>query len=105
MVNEICCHPTGILTGHNLHSLQALTGTLHLKNGWRRYEDYGALEDTFWSTFQDDVGDLSEETMKAIMTARIMGLLRSRSFATRLANMPKATPIHDDEADVATFNL
>jgi Ser/Thr protein kinase RdoA (MazF antagonist) len=83
--------------GQNLHSLQALTGALHLKNGWRRYEGYEALKDTFWSTFQDEVGDLSVETMKIIKIARIMGLLRSRGFTKRLPNMPPATPIRDDE--------
>jgi hypothetical protein len=40
---------------------------------------------------------LSAETMKAIETARIMGLLLSRGFTRRLANMPPATPISDDE--------
>ncbi len=54
----------------------------------RRYEGYEALQDTFWSTFQDEVGDLSAKTMKTIKKARIMGLLRSRGFTKRLANMP-----------------
>lgn len=83
--------------GQNLHSLQALTGALHLKNRWRRYEGYEALQDTFWSTFQDEVGVLSTEIMKAIKMARIMGLLRSRGFTKRLANMPLASPIRDDK--------
>ena len=86
MVDEVSCHLTGVidwaeveicLFGQNLHSLQALTGTLHLRNGWGWYEDYEALQDTFWGTFRDEVGDLSAETMKAIETARIMGLLLS----------------------------
>jgi hypothetical protein len=86
MVDEVSCHLTGVidwaeveicLFGQNLHSLQALTGTLHLRNGWGGYEDYEALQDTFWGTFRDEVGDLSAETMKAIETARIMGLLLS----------------------------
>jgi hypothetical protein len=106
MVDEVSCHLTGVidwaeveicLFGQNLHSLQALTGTLHLRNGWGWYEDYEALQDTFWGTFRDEVGDLSAETMKAIETARIMGLLLSRGFTRRLANMPPATPISDDE--------
>ncbi len=53
--------------------------------------------DTFWSTFPGEVGDLSAETTETIKTARIMGLLRSRGFTKRLANMPPATPIPDDE--------
>lgn len=35
--------------------------------------------------------------MKTIKTASIIGLLRSRGFTKRLANMPLATPIRDDE--------
>ncbi len=93
MVNETSCHLTGVIDwaeaeicpfGQNLHSLQALMGALHLKNGWRRYEGYEALQDTFWSIFHDEVGDLSAKTMKTIKTARTMGLLLSRGFTTRL---------------------
>ncbi|KAI0884563.1 uncharacterized protein GGS22DRAFT_163806 [Annulohypoxylon maeteangense] len=83
--------------GQNLKCIQGLTGALHLKNGWRRYEDYESLQDTFWSIFQEEVGGLSAETMETIKTARIMGLLRTRGFTARLANMPPATPIGDDE--------
>ena len=106
MVDGTSCRLTGIIDwveaeiypfGQNLHSLQALTGAFHLKNGWRRYEGYEALQDTFWSIFQDEVGDLSVETMTTIKTARIIGLLLSRGFMKRLANMLPATPIRDDE--------
>ena len=106
MVDGTSCHLTGIIDwaeaeicpfGQNLHSLEALTGALHLKNGWRRYDGYEAVQDIFWSTFQDEVGDISAETINTIKTARIMGLLRSRGFTKRLANMPPATPIRDDE--------
>lgn len=107
MVDETTCHLTGVIDwaeaeicpfGQNLHSLQALTGALHLKNGWRRYQDYGVLQTTFWSTFEGEVGVLSPEMIKTIKSARIMGLLRSRAFTNRLANMPEATPIRDNEA-------
>ncbi|KAF4625637.1 hypothetical protein G7Y89_g12528 [Cudoniella acicularis] len=106
MVDKTSCHLNGVIDwaeaeirpfGQNLHSLQALTGALHLKNGWRQYEDYGALQDTFWSAFRDEVGDLSVETIKNIKTARIMGLLLSSGFTNRLANKPEPTPIRDDE--------
>jgi len=106
MVDGTSCHLTGVIDwaeaeicsfGQNLHFLQALTGALHLQNGWRRYKGYEALQDTFWSTFQDEVGGLSAETMKTIKTARIMGLLHSRGFTKRLANMPRAIPIHGNE--------
>jgi hypothetical protein len=43
------------------------------------------------------MGDLSAETIKTIKTARIMGLLGSRGFMKRFANMPLATPIRDDK--------
>ncbi|KAH8590380.1 hypothetical protein B0O99DRAFT_721848 [Bisporella sp. PMI_857] len=106
MVDGTSCRLTGIINwaeteicpfGQNLHSLQVLTGALHLKNGWRRYEGYEALQDAFWRTFQDEVGDLSAETIKTIRTARILGLLRSHGFTKRLANMPSATPIRGGE--------
>lgn len=106
MVDNISCYLTGVIDwaeaeicpfGQNLHSLQALTGALHLKNGWRRYDGYEHLQDTFWSTFRNEVGDLSSDTMDAIRISRITGLLRSRGFTRRLANMPAATPIGEDE--------
>ncbi|KAI9678632.1 MAG: hypothetical protein M1817_005689 [Caeruleum heppii] len=112
MVDEKSCHLTGVIDwaeaeicpfGQNLHSLQSFMGTLNLKNGWTRYEDYLALEVTFWSTFQDEVGGLSAETVQTIKTARIMGLLLSRGFTSRLANMPQPTPIGDDET--GRYNL
>ncbi|KAF2758719.1 hypothetical protein EJ05DRAFT_492862 [Pseudovirgaria hyperparasitica] len=84
--------------GQNLHSLQAITGTLHLRNGWRRYDGYEALQHAFWSTFRAEVGHLSGETVRAIEMARILGLLRVRGFTLRLANMAPTVPIRDDEA-------
>lgn len=106
MVDEASCHLTGVIDwaeaeicpfGQNLHPLQAFTGALHLKNGWRRYEYYEPLQDIFWGTFKNEVGDLSAETIKIIKKARIMGLLRSRGFTRRLVNMPPPVPIHDDK--------
>lgn len=108
MIDGTSCCLTGIIDwaeaeicpfDQNLHFLQAFMGALHLKNEWRWYEGYKALQNTFWSTFQDKVKDLSVETMKTIKTARIMGLLRSCGFTKRLANMPSATPICDDETE------
>ena len=106
MVDSISCHLTGVVDwaeagvgpfGQNLHTLHFLMGTMHLKNGWRRYEDYAVLQSTFGSVFQDKLGDLPPETMKTIKAARIMGLLRSYGFTNRLANQLQATPIQDDE--------
>jgi hypothetical protein len=88
---------TGIIDWPEPSFPAALTGALHLKNGWRRFEGYEALPDTFSSTFQDQVGNLSVESMKTINTARIIGLLRSRGFTKQVANMRPATSIRDDE--------
>lgn len=112
MLDEASCPSTGVIDwakaeicpfGQNLSSLQSLIGTLHLKNGWRRYPNYAALQNVFWGTFRDEVGELSAETTRSIETARIMGLLLSRGFTRRLANMAPATPIGDDE--VGRYNM
>jgi hypothetical protein len=106
MVDSSSCHLTGVIDwaeaeicpfGQNLYALEVFTGTLHLKNGWRRYDDYEVLRDTFWSTFQHEAGGISSDTVKTIRISRIMGLLRSSGFTIRLANAPPATPISDDE--------
>jgi len=56
MVDGTSCHLTGVIDwaeaeicpfGQNLDTLKDITGALHLKNGWRRYEGYEALQDTF----------------------------------------------------------
>ncbi|KAL9115811.1 MAG: hypothetical protein Q9227_000179 [Pyrenula ochraceoflavens] len=84
--------------GLNLHSLQPLMSKFHLRNGWIRYEDYNSLEETFWNTFCEEVRGLNKETMQAIKSARIVGLLLSSGFTSRLANMPEPVPIRDDES-------
>jgi hypothetical protein len=107
MVDESSCHLVGVIDwaeaeiapfGTNLHSLQNLMSKLHLKNGWIRYEDYDDLVRSFWETFSDEVGGLGEDTTKAIKAARVVGLLRSRGFTSRLANMPEPVPIKDDDS-------
>ena len=114
MVDKTSFHLTSVIDwaeaevgsfGQNLHTLHFLTGTLHLKNGWRRYADYRALQNTFWSMFQNTIGgDLPSETMKTIKAARTMGLLRSYGFTNQLANQPKATPIQDDD-ETGRYNM
>jgi hypothetical protein len=108
LVEEETCHVTGVidwaeaeicLFGQNLHSLEAFTGAVHLRNGWRRYEDYEDLQVLFWRTFCEEIGEeLSPETKRAIETSRAIALLLSRGFTTRLANLPPPTPICDNEA-------
>ena len=109
MVDEETCRLVGVIDwaeaeigpfGTNLHSLQGLMSKLHLRDGWIRYEDYDDLVRVFWGTFSDEVGEgeLGEEVAGAIKAARVLGLLRSSGFTSRLANMPEPVPIRDDES-------
>ncbi|KAH8433854.1 uncharacterized protein LDX57_011491 [Aspergillus melleus] len=106
-VNETSCNLVGVVDwteaeiapfGLNLYSHQRLISKIHLKNGWVRFDDYITLENIFWSTFTKEAGGLSSNTIRAIKAARITGLLLSRGFTSRLANMPKPVPIRDDES-------
>ncbi|GAB1312741.1 Aminoglycoside phosphotransferase domain-containing protein [Madurella fahalii] len=106
MVDEVTCHLVGVIDwaeaevcpfGLNLHSLQSLTGKLHLRNGWTRFEDYDTLQDAFWGRFKQEVGGLSYDQLRTIKLARALGLLLSSGFTSRLANEPEPVPIGDDE--------
>lgn len=106
IVNEESCNLVGVVDwaeaeiapfGLNLYSHQRLISKVHIKNGWTRYDDYVTLEETFWNTFAKEAGGLSSETIRAVKAARIVGLLLSRGFTSRLANMPEPIPIQDDE--------
>jgi hypothetical protein len=41
---------------------------------------------------------LDDNTIRAIKAARIVGLLLSRGFTSRVINMPEPVPIWDDES-------
>ncbi|KAL7959373.1 hypothetical protein V8C34DRAFT_323048 [Trichoderma compactum] len=106
MVDATSCHLVGVIDwaeaeicpfGLNLETLQAFTGKLHLRDGWSRYQDYGDLQDTFWTVFTQEVGGLTEAKIQAIKLARVTGLLLSHGFTRRLANEHPAVPIGDDE--------
>ncbi|KAF2433742.1 hypothetical protein EJ08DRAFT_706182 [Tothia fuscella] len=107
LVEDKSCHLTGVIDwaeaeicpfGQNLHSLEAFTGTLRLGNGWKHYEDYKDLQVIFWDTFSDEIGgEWCLETKRAIEISRVMGLLLSQGFTTRLVNSAPPTPICDDE--------
>ena len=106
MADEETCHLVGVIDwaeaeigpfGTNLHSLQNLMSKLHLKDGWTRFEDYDDLVRAFWETFSNEVGGLEEDDIKNIKAARVLGLLRSHGFTSRLANEPESVPIKDDE--------
>ncbi|KAK3898451.1 hypothetical protein C8A05DRAFT_47250 [Staphylotrichum tortipilum] len=114
IVEEPSCRLVGVIDwaeaeigpfGTNFHSLQDLMSKLHLKNGWIRYEDYDDLVCEFWETLNKEVGDgeLGDDIVRAIKAARILGLLRSWGFTSRLANMPEPVPIRDDES--GRYNL
>lgn len=106
IVDEATCHLVGVIDwaeaevcpfGLNLYSLQSLTGKLHLRNGWTRFEDYNTLQDVFWERFKREVGSLSDDQFRSIKLARVLGLLLDSGFTSRLANEPKPVPIGDDE--------
>lgn len=107
IVDDVSCHLTGVIDwaeaeigpfGLNLHSIQFFMGKFHLKNGWIRYDDYNILQETFWSVFRTEVGGLSNDIIEVIYAARVVGLLLSKGFTSRLANMPEPEPIQDNES-------
>jgi hypothetical protein len=106
IVNEMTCNLVGVVDwaeaeiapfGWNLYSHSRLISKVHLKNSWSRYDDYVTLEVIFWSTFIKDTGGLSSDTISAIKAARDVGLLLSRGFTSRLANIPEPVPIQDNK--------
>ncbi|EGX91068.1 Aminoglycoside phosphotransferase [Cordyceps militaris CM01] len=106
LVEKDSCHLTGVIDwaeasigpfGTNLHSIQSFAGSMHLRNGWTRFPDYEAFEQRFWSTLGTKVGGLSEETVITIKKARVLGLLLSHGFTSRLANEAAPAPLKDDD--------
>ncbi|KFZ08032.1 hypothetical protein V502_09592 [Pseudogymnoascus sp. VKM F-4520 (FW-2644)] len=106
MVDETTCHLVGVIDwaeaeigpfGLNLSALESLSGKLHLRNGWSRYEYYNILQDTFWDTLKKEVGDIAEDDLRTVRLARITGLLLTYGFTSRFANDPGHVPIGGDE--------
>ncbi|OAQ95666.1 hypothetical protein LLEC1_06488 [Akanthomyces lecanii] len=106
LVDKDLCHLTGVIDwaealigpfGTNLHSVQAFAGSMHLRNGWSTFPDYHPLEQRFWATLSAEVGGLSEEMVTTIKEARLLGLLLSHGFTSRLANEGAPVPLKDDE--------
>ncbi|KAI0423424.1 hypothetical protein F5Y09DRAFT_327381 [Xylaria sp. FL1042] len=106
IVEEATCHLVGVIDwaeaevhpfGLNLYSIQFLVGKLHLRNGWALFGDCNTLQGVFWERLEREVGGLSASQLQAIKLARVLGLLLSRGFTSRLANEPEPTPIRDDE--------
>ena len=88
--------------GFNLHSHQRLISKVHLNSGWIRYDDYAILEEILWSTFREEAGGLSDETIRVSKSERIVELLLSRGIIPRLANMSEPIPIQDNESEHTT---
>ncbi|KAI1109073.1 hypothetical protein F5Y14DRAFT_433859 [Nemania sp. NC0429] len=107
IVENESCHLVGVIDwaeaeigpfGTNFHSVQNLMSKFHLRNGWIRYEDYDDLVHCFWETLGTEIGGLDSEVIRNIRAARVLGLLRSRGFTSRLATNPEPVPIKDDDS-------
>ncbi|KAM3453992.1 hypothetical protein NHJ6243_009004 [Beauveria neobassiana] len=83
--------------GLDLHFLQRFAGAMHLSNGWSRFPDYDAVEETFWAAFTRQVGSLGDQTIRNIKRARVLGVLLSHGFTSRLANQPEPVVLKDDD--------
>lgn len=84
--------------GTNFHSLQQFMSKYRLRVGWIRYANYETMDRIFWDSLSKSAGGLEPETIKTIKAARIIGLLRSHGFTSRLKNRPEPEPIRDDES-------
>ena len=113
MVDAVSGRLTGIIDwaeaticpfGQNLYTLQNFSGALQREHGWRRYKDYEALQDTFWETFQKEVGGLSVEAVEAIRSSRILGCLLTHGFTGRLPNEPFVIPVQEND-EVGQYHL
>lgn len=107
IVSEPSCHLVGVVDwaeaaigpfGTNLHSLLPLSGKVMLQRGIILFEDHASLQETFWDVFSSEVGGLSDKEVTAIKAARVLGLLCSKGFSSRLGNKPEPVPIGDDAA-------
>lgn len=93
---EVC--PFGL----SLFPLQSLTGKLHPRNGWTRFEDYDILPHIFWKRSKREIGGLSDCQLRTIKLARMLGLLLSRGFTNRLANQRKPMSMVRMKMDTTT---
>ncbi|KAJ5229329.1 hypothetical protein N7489_010037 [Penicillium chrysogenum] len=107
MVDAVDNHLVGVIDwaeaeigpfGTNLHSLQQFMSKYRLRVGWIRHANYKTLDRIFWDALSTSAGGLDPKTIQTIKAARIVGLLRSRGFTSRLTNKPEPEPIRDDES-------
>ncbi|KAJ5735594.1 uncharacterized protein N7483_000719 [Penicillium malachiteum] len=107
MVDEKYNHLVGVIDwaeaeigpfGTNFHSLQQFMGHFRLRVGWIRHANYEILDRIFWDILSRSTGNLDADTLQTIKAARIVGLLRSHGFTSRLGNKTEPEPIRDDES-------
>ncbi|CAG7968061.1 unnamed protein product [Penicillium nalgiovense] len=84
--------------GTNLHPLQQFMSKYGLRVGWVRHANYETLDRIFWNALSTSAG-LDPESIQTIKEARIVGLLRSHGFTSRLANKPEPEPIRDNKSE------
>ncbi|KAJ5609629.1 hypothetical protein N7528_010196 [Penicillium herquei] len=84
--------------GTNFHSLQQFMSHFRLRVGWVRHTNYEILDRIFWDILSRSAGNLDADTIQTIKAARIVGLLRSRGFTSRLGNNKEPEPIRDDKS-------
>ncbi|KAM3501001.1 hypothetical protein MY10362_005927 [Beauveria mimosiformis] len=106
LVDAASCHLKGVVDwaeaticpfGLDLHFLQRFAGAMHMRNGYSRFPDYDAVQETFWAAFTRQVGGLDDETIRIIKRARLLGVLLTHGFTCRLANEPEPVPLKDDD--------
>lgn len=114
LVDPETCHLLGVIDwaearlepfGVNLHAVEKLMTKFHLRNGASRYSNYDTLYDTFWRTLKAETGpDLSDATVSTIRSAMLLGFLLECGFTSRLASMPRPTPISENDQEGA-YNM
>ena len=65
--------------GISLYGLENLLGYMD-GEGWHYFYNHVELRALFWGIFKDEVGEISEAEMQAIMVARMAGLLIRYGF-------------------------
>ncbi|KZZ91406.1 hypothetical protein AAL_06642 [Moelleriella libera RCEF 2490] len=78
MVDEATCHLVGVI-------------------------DWAEAVEVFWDRYKREVGGLSDDQPRTIKLVRILGLLLSRGFTSRLAN--KSVPVPDGDDEPGRYNM
>ncbi|KAI0455010.1 hypothetical protein F5B21DRAFT_514340 [Xylaria acuta] len=87
-VDEATGHITGVVDwpdafiapfGLSLSGAEILFG-IQTNSDWHFHPSHADLRQQFWSTFHNEIGQVSELDMRSIEVARLMGLLREYGF-------------------------